>query len=142
MAERRKLTVERMALLMHDMRLRYGHVVRDGAQVLDFPGTCVDCGQDIPANTLAFRAHWKNRPITGYWAHVDCPPLESDWLRDESFVQVFDYYVWGRQRCAWCYTEDASVRAAVPAPLDRFPRGGIILNYICNGCAEAKTRPR
>lgn len=141
MATRAKLAFERLALQMFDMQLRYGPVVRERQVMLHFEARCIGCGQLIEPGWAA-AARWERRPTTGLYAHVECPPLRSEWLEDEDFYQVFDYFVRGPQTCADCRFHPAGVRVVVPASPERFSRGGIVLRYVCTTCVEKPVRRR
>lgn len=146
MATRSKLAAERLALMMLDMQLRYGPVVREKLVKLTYEGVCVACAQSIEVGE-AHVARWQDRIATsGFYAHVKCPPLDSDWLTDDGFYQVWDYYVPGAQNCAACGAyHRASVRVVVPVPpekLSTFPRGGVLLSYVCDECVNRPARSR
>lgn len=140
MAVRQKLAFERLALLLLDMRLRYGDVVRYREVALQREGRCIDCAQRIDPGA-AYQARWRDRPTTGFYAHVKCPSLESAWLTDDGFYQVFDYSVESYQACADCRNNRAQVRVVVPAP-ERMQQGGVVLRYVCSSCVGAPPRSR
>jgi len=109
--ERVKLRRERLALQMHDIRLRYGPVVRVGAA---HPahyggGTCIDCGWEIFRGQLQARSHWTNRVSEGFYAHHRCEPIfeRSSWLQDRDYVDVFDQLggLLGYQPCQTHYRQ-------------------------------------
>lgn len=141
MALRQKLAFERLALQMLDMQLRYGEVIHDRPVTLAHEGRCIACAQRIDPGP-AYQAHWRNRPTTGFYAHGDCPPLDSDWLLNDEFYQIFDYVVMNIQRCADCNDHPASVRVVVAADPQRFSRGGISLRYVCHTCVNKPSRSR
>ncbi len=139
MAVRTRLAFERLALLLFDMQLRYGPVIRKQQVFLTTrEARCIACAQQIEPG-LAYVAQWTNRPTSGFYAHDFCPPLESEWLADTEYYQVFDYFVQRPQRCADCRSNDAQVRVVVPA---LFIRGGIALRYVCNECVARPVRSR
>lgn len=139
MATRTKLANERLMLLVLDMRLRYGEVIRDRPLELKYAARCVNCAQRIDPGP-AYTAHWPGRPTSGFYAHVSCPPLDSPWLEDAEYYQVWDYFVGSYQSCKDCRSEPASVRVAVPTEL--FKQGGIALRYVCDVCVTRPVRDR
>jgi hypothetical protein len=92
MAERTRLAREHVALRVHNMRLKFGDVVREGRTLFSqHTGTCIDCGWTIREHDVICRARWERRSTAGFYAHEICSPIrDSEWLNDETeFTDVF-----------------------------------------------------
>lgn len=125
---RAKLMREHRALLVHNMRLRHGDVVRvSGASFIAARlDTCIDCAWDIKLNDVITHAHWTRRNVSGFYAHVHCTPItDSEWLNDEDYVTMFsasDEY--SRQSCT-LHSEQVRYRILTPWGATR---------YACDRC--------
>lgn len=93
MTKRQKLSREHLALLVHNMRLKYGMIIRerDASFTALHSDTCIDCGWAIEAGQYVTRAYWTNREVRGFYAHTPtCSPIDdSEWLKNREYDDVF-----------------------------------------------------
>lgn len=124
---RRKLHHEHRALQFHNMRVRFGRVVRNTDRIFFARNTdtCIDCGWTINVNDRAVPASWLHRSISGFYAHVTCHGLPSEWLTNTDFPVVIGEGVFPEHLCK---PHRRQVTARVLC--------GDYIRYVCPACIE------
>lgn len=125
---RQKLAREHRALMMHNLRLKYGNIIRVGLVAFNAQNkdTCIDCGWSIYINDLIQSATWERRSVQGFYAHMMCHPIvDSTWLNDTDFIDVISLGEYASQKCR---QHNAQVIA-------RVLRNDYVM-YVCQVCLD------
>lgn len=101
MPVRQKLSREHVALIVHNMRIKYGNIIRNESSfIARINDTCIDCGWSINIGDAITSAWWTHRHITGFYAHVKCGIItDSSWLNDTSLIDVLARGEFNAQKC-------------------------------------------
>lgn len=122
---RQKLSQEHTALIVLNMRIRYGAVQRIGNPIrIMMLDTCIDCGWPLNIGDCAQSAWWDARRINGFYAHYKCAPVHTTWIMDDRYVDIFSTGDYNHQSCKWHPHNQVAHRIIV----------NDLLQYVCEEC--------